>query len=234
MLPDLSRREDLAELMDSGSLDERELDETLSLLVLIDRFLGGRRVVLRYLTRWLARWPADRPVTLLDVGTGGGDLPAALSAWARSRGLRLAAAGIDSDPQIARLARRRAPAIEIIEGSLEDLARSGRRFDFVISSLMLHHVPESGLLAAFKAFDALALRGVLISDLRRSWLGYLGAKALTALAGNRITRHDGPVSVRRAFTEEELSALAGRAGLGYLKARRHLGFRLCLAGLKDA
>jgi hypothetical protein len=47
-----------------------------------------------------------------------------------------------------------------------------------------------------------------------------------------VVRHDGPVSVRRAFTVSELEELARRAGLGYLSARRHAGFRLSLTGAK--
>lgn len=233
---DLEARVDVPELMDTTRLTPEELDETLGFLESANRRLGGYALVFGYLERWLERRPADGPLTILDIGTGGGDLPAALARWGRARGVRLSVVGLDADPSIAAWARRRVagePEVEIVESDLAAFARGGRTFDFVIASLLLHHLPEPQLVSALQAFDRLARRGVVISDLRRCAAGYLAVSLLTAVFGGRVTRHDGPVSVRRAFREPELEALARRAGLPYLLARRHSFFRLALAGEKE-
>lgn len=235
MFPDLTRRADLVELMDSGGVSEDELERTLTFLEGVNRNLGGYGLVFKRLSRWLSNWPRHRPVTVLDVGTGGGDLPRAIRAWGKRRGLTIRVTGLDSDPVILKLARKRTRSgIEYVQASLREFAERGERFDFVIASLVLHHVPDAELAGALAALDRLARHGVLVSDLRRCAMGWLGASALTALLGNRIVRHDGPVSVRRSFTESELEELALRAGLPYLCVRRHAGFRLSLTGAKHA
>jgi len=59
-----------------------------------------------------------------------------------------------------------------------------------------------------------ARRGIVINDLRRNRLAWLGAWLLSRLVtGNRYTRHDAPLSVRRAYTLAELTSLMAAAGL---------------------
>lgn len=232
MLPDLTRRADLVEIMDRAEdLPEEELAGALETLAFVNRGFGGNRIVFSLLERWLAGWPKDRPVRLLDVGTGGGDLLVDLRAWAKKRGRTMELTGLDSDPAVLALAKKRSPGLEFIHGSLLDFSRRGRTFDVVVASLMLHHVPQNGLDGALRALDALSSRFLLVSDLRRCAAGWLGAVAVTAFTG-RVSRHDGPVSVRRAFTSEELGEAARRAGLPHLRVERRFPFRLTLSGEK--
>lgn len=234
---DLSRPFDGPELMDSAPLGEAELTVTLDRLARINRRFGGYAPILARAREWSRSWTAGKPVTVLDVGTGGADLPLALSAWARARGFDLRVTAIDPVPVIAAIARRNAAAdarVEVLETDLFALAASGRRFDYVISSLLLHHIPAERRAEALRAADALAARGVFFLDLLRSRLAYWGVFAATGLFGDDVTRHDGLISVRKAFRAEELEALAREAGLGYLRARAHPFFRLSLGGEKEA
>ena len=105
------------------------------------------------------------------------------------------------------------------------------RFDYVLGSLFLHHLPPAELVPSLRLCDGLALKGMLFSDLRRCAAAYAGVSALTCMAG-RVSRYDGPLSVRRAFLPEELEDAAERAGLRYLRVRRGPFFRLSLAGEK--
>ena len=62
--------------------------------------------------------------------------------------------------------------------------------------------------------DKAARAGIVVNDLARSRTAYGLVWLVTRLfARNRMSRHDGPVSVRRAYARDELAALAGRAGL---------------------
>jgi 2-polyprenyl-3-methyl-5-hydroxy-6-metoxy-1,4-benzoquinol methylase len=231
----LEHRSSADELMDTVRLPAQVVDETLGFLELTNRRFGGTGIVLRQLDRWRAEWPAGRTMTILDVGTGAADIPRALVSWARAADLHLEVTGIDIAPDIVAAARERVrgvAGIAIEQASLFDVSSSGRRFDYVTASLFLHHVPPERTGDALLALDHLAARGVVLGDLRRSAVSLAAVGFLSAVAGNAIVRHDGPLSVRRAFTVDELARLADRLGLRYLQARREGPFRVSLCGEK--
>jgi 2-polyprenyl-3-methyl-5-hydroxy-6-metoxy-1,4-benzoquinol methylase len=226
-----------AELMDTLPLSEAEVRSTLRWLQLTNRYFGGTRTILKHLAAWRRDWPTDRAMHVLDVGTGAADIPAAVVAWARRRGLPIRVTAIDSAGGIvtaARAAVRDVAEIAVEQIDLFELAATNRRFDIVTASLFLHHMPLERTSAAIGAIDRLAVQGVIISDLLRSPLTWAAVGALACVTGNRIVRHDAPLSVRRAFRVRELSRLAAAAGLPYLRARREGRFRVSLAGAKGA
>lgn len=234
ILPSLDARIEEPELMDSGSVPAAELDDALDFLSAANRYLGGWALMRRLLDRWSARWSPGRTVEFLDVGTGAGDLPRLLLRWARARGQSARVTAIDADPLVLELARRRCEGeadLVLARATLAEFSASGRRFDYVLGSLLLHHIPDGELVAALRACDRLARRGLLFGDLRRSAAAYVAVRAAT-LASGRVSRSDGPLSVRRAFRPEELEAAAARAGLSYLRARVEPFFRLSLSGEK--
>jgi 2-polyprenyl-3-methyl-5-hydroxy-6-metoxy-1,4-benzoquinol methylase len=223
------------ELMDTLALSPSVADRTLRFLELTNRRFGGTAIVLRHLERWSHAWPPGRTITVLDVGTGAADIPRTLVAWGRARETPMQVTAIDMAPDIAAAARARVDGtvgIDIEQATLAEVDASGRRFDYVIASLFLHHVPDAALREALLAIDRLAVRGVVLSDLVRSPGGLLAVGFLSAVAGNAIVRHDGPLSVRRAFTIGELRTLSADLGLRYLRARQEGPFRLSLAGEK--
>jgi 2-polyprenyl-3-methyl-5-hydroxy-6-metoxy-1,4-benzoquinol methylase len=221
--------------MDTIPLSELEVRSTLCWLRLTNRYFGGTRTILRHLAAWSNGWPTDRTMHLLDVGTGAADIPAAIVGWARRRGIPIRVTAIDSAPHIAAAARvavRDLPEIVVEQRDLFELATTDRRFDFVTASLFLHHMPPERTPDALAAIDSLAVRGVVISDLLRSPLTWAAVGALAWVTGNRIVRHDAPLSVRRAFRVHELGRLAAAAGFQHLRARREGQFRVSLAGQK--
>lgn len=233
LLPALERRADVPELMDGGGLSESELDQALAFLAFSNGVLGGWAALRDVLEVWSRRWERCSPISFLDVGTGAADIPQRLLRWGRGRGFALSVTAIDSDPAVLELARRRAggeAGLTLERAELRGLAGSGRRYDYVMGSLVLHHVPPGELVEALRLCDGLAGRGLLFSDLRRAPWTYAAVRAATLCAG-RVSRHDGPLSVRRAFRPEELEDAARQAGLGYLRARAG-ALRLTLAGEK--
>lgn len=230
----MSDRSDERELMDSGKVSGEELAEALDFLSASNTFLGGWAVMRERLEVWSPAWDKRRIITMLDVGTGAGDLPMRILNWGRQRRFKISIVGIDSDPAVLELARRRTeeePYLTLVQSDLASFAAEGGRFDYVLGSLFLHHVPPAELVNTLRLCDGLAEKGVLFSDLRRCAAAYAGVRALTCLRG-RVTRNDGPLSVRRSFLPEELETAAENAGMRYVKVRRGPFFRLSLAGEK--
>lgn len=220
------------EIMDGQDLRPGELRGALSFLEMANRRFGGHALVLEKLDGWSARWSGN--VSILDVGTGGGDLPKAIATWARRKRLAVRITGIDAAAEAAAEAARTCrdwPEISIECADLFDLGK--RRFDYVIASLFLHHCPGDSAERALAAMDRAAKRGVIISDLLRSTLSWMAVGTLSWIAGNRVVRHDGPLSVRRSFTVDELRSMAANMGLHHLYAGTEPWGRVSLSGEKQ-
>jgi len=104
--------------------------------------------------------------------------------------------------------------------------------DVALCTLTLHHFRNEDALRLLREAARVARVRVVVSDLERTRAAWLGARLLSATLWrtNPITRHDGPLSVRRAFRTGELEELGRRAGLRDVRVRRHLPWRLSLVG----
>ncbi len=232
---DLARRIDQPEIMDTQNLTLPVMEETLKRLGFINRTFGGVSLVSRFLERCRPAWRDGETISILDVGTGGAEIPRALIHWGRAQGVRLRITAIDVVPEAVAIAKANArdfPEIEVREEDFFTLAKGGETFDYAIASLFLHHTPPEQTVPALRIVDRMARRGFLISDLHRSQGGYWAVKALCLLIGNEVVRHDGPLSVRRGFTVEELNELAKEAGLPHAVAAEEPWFRISLSGEK--
>ena len=184
---------------------------------------GGRRAVLGEVERALRE--CGPRASLLDVGTGLGDVPAGAARVARRRGVRLTTVGLDLAEELARAAAARTGLA--LRGDAFRLPFADRGVDVVTCSQLLHHFPEAEGRLLIAELDRVARRRVVVADLRRSWLAAGGFwSASWALGFHPITRHDGVLSVLRGFTAPELRDLV-REAVGQAPAvRRRLGWRL--------
>jgi len=222
--------------MDNHDLSPQELREVMAFLRLTNDYFGGCRTILGLLNQWEATWQPGETIHFLDVGTGGADIPRAIYRWAFTRSYRVSITGIDKVPEIAEFARKgvkRIGEITITTADVFDWAAAGHSYDYVIGSLFLHHIPEVQIPGLLRCFDRMARRGMIVSDLVRSPWAYAAVSALSWIAGNSIVQNDGPLSVLRAFSREDLERYRSLAVLPYLQVRHHAGFRWTLAGEKD-
>jgi hypothetical protein len=222
-------------MMDAPGLDPALLHRTLTDLAWINRALGGVRLVLRELARVMRDPPS--PVRILDVGTGYADIPRAIACWARRRGVAVEIEALDRSPEIVRLAReacRHYPEIRVRVGDALGLRHGVGPAHVVLSSLLLHHMEGDEPVRLLRGLDRAASRAVIVNDLRRGWLA-LGATwaGLRLLSAEPLIRHDGPLSVRRAFTPAEALALAREAGWARPRVARYAVFRMALVTEKD-
>lgn len=204
--------------MDRPDAEPSQVRESLSDLGGVNRYLGGRAALLPVLRRAWAGRPRGASLRLLDVGTGAADVPVWAVARATSRGLSMTAVGLDRGRaaiEVARAAARSRVGVRLVRGDALALPFRDGAFDVAMSSTTLHHFSGDAAVRFLTELRRVARRGVVVADLRRSVLGYLGARLLatTVWRRHRYARHDGPVSVRRAYTVPEVRGLLKAAGL---------------------
>ena len=229
-----SRRRE-PEWMDEFAADRAELDRSLRYIRRINRLLGYARQTVGHLRRLSADLPANTPIRVLDVATGSADVPIAML----KAGLNVEVTGIDlhdTTLALAEVERTKLPAalrsrLTLTKADALALPFEAGSFDFVTSSLFLHHLDEDQIVAALREMDRVAARGVVVCDLLRHRRAYAWITLFTATAGPMV-RHDARVSVAQALRAEEVLGLRDRAGLPYLKYRRQFGHRFALGGLK--
>ncbi len=211
------------ELMDRPQPVSSELEIDLANLVGINRHFGSHRLIRGFLRRWLRRGESYR---VLDLCTASGDIPRLMVDWARGQRITLDIDAVDYQASTVEIARRLSvdyPEIVFREGDAREVAGAPESYDFVFCSLALHHFAEEDAVRLLQRCRALARRAVLVADLERSRLAQVGVWLLTAvLYREPMTRDDARVSVRRAFSYDELNELARRAGWDEFRQRRFL------------
>lgn len=226
------------ELLDAPDIPVSDLHGNLLDLQRLNRYLGSHWLVLRTLQRLWRQAGCPQHLWLLDVGTGAGDMPLVLQQWGQHRGVQLSIVAIDNHQGVIRYAHaalRGIPSIALMQADGHQLPFRGQVFDVVVCSTMLHHLEWQDGVALLRAMAAVARYGVIVNDLVRSWLHYYGARGVLAvLSRNRLTRHDGPLSVLRAYSVSEVRAMANAAGLHNAQVHQALGYRWLLIYTPEA
>ena len=212
------------ELLDDPAADPAAVTLSLRNVARANRWFGGAAAVRHGLARLLRDVPSGRPLTLLDLGTGAGDLPRRAVRWARRRGHTLRPLGLElSRPAAALAATAGVPCVVACAGVPPLRERS---VDLVLVSQVAHHFTRDAAVHLFRTCDTLARVGVVVADLRRGRLAPLAFRVgATALRFDPITLADGITSIRRGYTAGELRALLAAAGVRARVSRRP-GYRL--------
>ncbi|MGM7671849.1 methyltransferase domain-containing protein [Microbacterium sp. A93] len=212
--------------MDDPHADLRMLERTYERFALINGVVSRWGAVYRRDIRPRAH---SRPIRLLDVGAGGGDVSRAIAAWARRDGLTMHVTALDADARAIRWAKSRGGAVAYRCAHTRELAEAGEVFDIVISNHLLHHLSREELQEMLIDSTRLVSNDGLVihRDIERSRFAYRAFAAGTLpfarnLFAGSFIRPDGLTSIRRAYTAAELSAVA----LGGWRVRRAFPARL--------
>jgi SAM-dependent methyltransferase len=212
------------ELLDDPNADPEIVARSLGQIARANRWFGGRAAALRGIERMLDALPRGQAATLLDIGTGAGDLPVAAIRRAHRAGRALNAIGLERSPVAAALAAAR--RLPVVLGCAGRLPVRPRGADVVLISQVAHHLAPAAAVELFRDASAIARVGVVVADLRRSELAVAAFRVgSTLLRFDAVTRDDGITSVRRGYSVEELRELIRRAGFDAGVERRP-GFRL--------
>lgn len=211
------------EILDDPNVDPNLVTRSISDVVRSNRLFGGRRSAMDELKGVLAQLPGS--ATLLDVGTGLGDIPCRARKLARDAGVELTTVGLDSALELARASRKVLPLT--VCGDALRLPFADHSVDIVMCSQVLHHFAGENALTMLREMNRVARVRVIVSDLRRSWFAAAGIwLASFPLGFHAVSRHDGVVSVMRGFTPDELLDTVTQAVGCKPVVRRRRAFRV--------
>jgi 2-polyprenyl-3-methyl-5-hydroxy-6-metoxy-1,4-benzoquinol methylase len=235
-LPDFSRRvepQDLLEWLDEPRSYE-ELHAYMLSLEQVNTLTLGARPTLHWLEQF-AQKPRSRPLRIIDVGCGSGDMLRRIERWAKRRGVAVELTGIDLNPITIQVARDWTPEGAKIEWIAGDAFAYTEPVDLVISALVMHHLSEPAIVGLLAWMEETALCGWYINDLVREPTPYkIFSVAAAILRWHKMVRHDGPVSFRRSFREEDWQRMLSGAGIRSDAAsmQRWTPGRLCVGRTK--
>ncbi|MCC6797423.1 MAG: methyltransferase domain-containing protein [Candidatus Hydrogenedentes bacterium] len=213
-------------------MDRQDLDSTLRQQALAGlRRINVLSLTVRHLWRPIQEFArnANRPIRVLDLASGGGDVVLGLSRRARRAKLPIEVHGCDLNQEAVDQANARAASLGIdAQFFVCDIVANPvpRGYDVVTNTLFMHHFERHDAQRVLEAIRAAQPKRVLVSDLVRSTPGFLLAHlACYALTRSYVVHYDGPRSVAAAFTVSEFSALANDAGLTNHTIRNTWPFR---------
>lgn len=223
--------------MDGADVPQDEFTACMKDLAQVNTLTLTRPPTLSFIGKALAAAPADRHLTILDVGFGAGDMLRAIHLLCERKERHVRLIGLDLNPRSEKVARELtepSSGIEFRTGNLYDWPPN-EPVDIVISSLVTHHMDDDEIIRFLRWMEGNAKAGWFVNDLHRHWLAYHSFRLLsTIMRWHHFVRHDGLISVARAFRRNEWVELLGRAGMADVPVhiRWVLPFRYCLARRK--
>jgi SAM-dependent methyltransferase len=224
------QRSNRSEIMDRADNATSDLRAALGDLCRTNRWLGGRRALFSALRPFLLS--GSGPLEILDVGTGGADLPLEMFRFGLRIGRELRVTAIDREPRTAGIAASEAagcPRVRVLCADAWRLPFADRSFDLVTASLFLHHFEHEEIVRLLDKFRRLSRRAVLVNDLHRHLVPWAFIYCVSRLTlRHPMYVHDAPLSVLRGFTPSELSRAARETGASPIRLQRRWPFRLAL------
>jgi ubiquinone/menaquinone biosynthesis C-methylase UbiE len=217
----MRRAEAVLEYLDRP-VPRADRDASLADMARLNAF-GGYALTLRGIRRLAGRAPDSRPLLVIDVGGGRGDFARRLIREAPRLGRPVRVVVVDRDADLVTLAAGgQHPVPSVVRADATALPFREASADIVTISLTLHHLEPAAAVTSLGEMRTVARLGVVVNDLLRTrfslglvWL------ATRCFARHWISRHDGPLSVRRAYSPDELRILAEKAGVRALRVERH-------------
>lgn len=234
-MTDFRSRSPQLEWMDTEDVSAADFAACLADLAVVNTVTLARPPTIGFMRRVARGMGPGGRLSLLDIGSGEGDMLRRIHRWGTRRGLRMALSGVDLNPWSTAAAQAATPAdmgIRYVTSDLFDLPPDDT--DVVVSSLFTHHLTDDQIVKFLVWMEARAGRGWFVNDLHRHPVAFHGFRVLSRAAGwHPMVQHDGPISVARSFRQRDWDGLLRRAGLaGVARVRWHVPFRLCVSRIK--
>lgn len=200
-------RSEAPEIMDDFSLEGKLLRDTFDKLELINRLLGGNRVTIDGVAKILKNHPKDKPITIIDLGCGHGDILRDVAKFGKKQGYQFQLIGVDANTDAIAYANELSKDYEELQFlNIDIFSKEFEKieFDVVLCTLFLHHFKPSELLSLLKTNFNKARIGIVVNDLQRSRWAYYLFKLVTVFTKNHMVKEDGLTSILKAFKRKDL------------------------------
>ena len=225
------KRSSQHELMDEPGVPSWLLHKNLRELDIFNRFTSSYSISIKGIERLMT--DKQKEYHIVDLGCGSGDVMKYIANWARSNSYKVKLTGVDINPDAIdylKINCKDFPEINGVVSHYKDYLALPHQIDIVHSSLFCHHLSDTSLIELFRYLKSYT-SGFVINDLQRSPIAYYGAWLIThILNGSILSKHDGPVSVLRAFKRSELLKLLEEAGIENITMQWQWAFRYLVIG----
>lgn len=229
MLIDTRQRSNEPEIMDDFNMEGEILRDALDKIASINRLLGGNKVTTAGLKFLLRGIDPVRPIRILDVGCGNGDMLRSLADYGIKHGYNFQLSGIDANAFTVRHAASLSvsyPNIQYICGDIFHEIKQTDPYDVLLCTLTLHHFKDTEIINLLTDFKAKSNLGIIINDLHRSAIAYYLFMALCFVFKlNQMSRDDGLISILRGFKSEDLRHYSCKLNLTQYHIRWKWAFR---------
>jgi ubiquinone/menaquinone biosynthesis C-methylase UbiE len=213
------------ELMDADDIPFAAMSQTLKELNIINTRLGGHAITLRGLKKIMGD---TRPVTVCEIGCGGGDNLFAVYKYCSKKNIPVDFIGIDMNAECIAFAKQQYPQLPCkwicSDYAVADL--QSHQPDIIFSSLFCHHFTDEQLEQMLRWLQQNSRRGFFINDLHRHWLAYYLIKYITKFfSRSYLVKNDACISVARSFRKEDWEKLFSQAGIGDYQISWQWAFR---------
>ncbi len=225
----LQSRSDQEEIMDDLNCDGEVVNQTLRELDFINQWLGGNYVTISALRKVWSSLPKEKEINIADLGCGSGEILRIVSRLAKTENRKVNLIGIDANTNIIRYAHEHSKDFQNVTFHAVDVFSNdfkSYRFDIVIATLFMHHFSSEQLVSFFFGLRDQTNHAIIINDIHRHPIAYYSIRLLTALfSKSTMVKYDAPLSVKRAFTRNELKTILGKACIRNYKLRWKWAFR---------
>ncbi len=214
------------EYLDDPAADPKLAARSLRDVALCNRLFGGISAVISELRPvFISARATGRSLTLLDVGTGVGDVPAAARLAAENAGVALQTIGLERSAALAAASREMTGMA--LAGDAFAIPFADHSVDIVVCAQVLHHFAVHDGARLLAELHRVARQRVIVSELRRSRIAAAGVWLVSwPLGFHPVSRHDGVLSVMRGFRSEELANAVLKATTVRPTVRNRRGFRV--------
>jgi len=233
----LSKRSYEPEMMDDLKMEGEVLASTLRQIAMVNKWLGGSSLILGGIKKIIKKDKYLKVLKIADFGFGGGEILREIAIWARKNKIQTELIGFDANAYTISYAKEQSvafPEIKFEQLDIFEFEAIHNQYDISLCSLFLHHFNEDEILLIIKKLYASSSRALLINDLQRSLIAYYLFKLVTfVLSASKMVRHDGLLSVKKAFRKNELKLLASKASVNKFSINWKWAFRYEMLLLKN-
>lgn len=216
------------ELLDNEDIPFADIQQNMKELNNINTYLGGHMITIGGIKKLLQSFQSDQPITICEIGCGGGDNLKAIEKWCLINAIEVNFIGIDMKAECIEFAQQQFPALNArwITSDYIEVKFKDRKPDIIFSSLFCHHFINDAIIKMLQWMKANSTRGFFINDLHRHRMAYYSIKMITWIfSRSYLVKNDAPLSVARGFKKKEWQKMIAEAGISNSSIQWKWAFR---------